>query len=182
MKKLLVLCLCVLTLPSLGQKGKMFPEISGTVLDDREVTLPRDTKGRVTLVGIAFSKKSDKLLKEWLNPVYTTFVEPPSVDFLPPDPYDINIYFIGLLKGLAKAANEKVELEMTENIDPKLHQYTMVSTSAFKPIKKELKLGKKDLPYFFILDDSGNILYHTEGQYTERKMKEIKALVDKYAY
>jgi hypothetical protein len=182
MRIIFIFILTLLTVQLYAQKGKTFPTIEGSIINGSEISIPSDTKGKLTLIGLAFSKKSDKLLKDWLNPIYTTFVEPPTVDFFPPDPYDINLYFIGLLKGLAKAADDKVELEMTKNLDPKLHQYTMVSSSAFKPIKKTLALGKKDLPYFFILDENGKILYNTEGAYTERKMKEIKSLVDQYAY
>ena len=95
---------------------------------------------------------------------------------------DINIYFIGLLKGIARAASGKVEAKMTKNLDPKLHKHTVISQVNLKEYKKELGLGRKDFPYFFVLDENGKIIHHTEGAYTERKMSQIKELVDDLAY
>ena len=41
------------------------------------VDLPNDTKGKYTLLGLAFSKKSEDDLNTWVEPVYWKFIDKP---------------------------------------------------------------------------------------------------------
>ena len=102
--KLIVLSL-LLPISIFAQNGKKFPSIEGETLKDKKVVLPQDTKGKFTLIAVAYSKKSDDLLKGWYSPMYRTFVEPPEVAFIPTDDYDVNMYFVALLKGIYKWRN-----------------------------------------------------------------------------
>ena len=176
---------CILLLLCFGytkaQTGNNFPYLTGKTLDEKSLILPNDIKGRVSLIALAYSSKSDKYLRDWLEPVYRQFINPPASTFIPSIPYDVNIYFVALLKGLAKTAKGKVESSLNKNLDPEYYKHTLISTDSFKPLKAELKLGKKDYPYFFILDDQGKIIYTTQGLYTRYKMQEIVDLVDKYS-
>lgn len=162
-----------------AQKG--FPTISGKTLEDQSISIPTDTKGKVTLIALAYSAKSDKYLKDWLEPIYRNFINPPSSTFMPSIPYDVNIYFIALLKGLAKTAKGKIESNLNKNMDPEYYEHTLISTNEFKPLKSALSLGKKHNPYFYVLNDKGEILYSTEGVYTKYKMQEIVDQVDKHS-
>lgn len=177
----LIFILTICTLNIKAQNGNEFPYIMGKTLEGKSLTIPSDTKGKVTLVALAYSKKSDKYLKDWLEPIYRNFINPPSSTFMPSIPYDVNIYFIALLKGIAKTAKGKVESSLNKNLDPEYHDHTLISTDAFKPLKSALSLGRKDNPYFFVLDNEGKILYRTEGLYTKYKMQEIVDQVDKHS-
>ncbi len=178
---LLALIVLLGTLNLMAQNGKEFTNIRGETLEGKSLTLPSDTKGKVTLVALAYSAKSDKYLKDWLEPIYRNFINPPSSTFMPSIPYDVNIYFIALLKGLAKSAKGKVESSLNKNLDPDYYKHTLISTDDFKPLKSALDLGKKDNPYFFVLDKDGKILYSTEGVYAKYKMQEIVDQVDKHS-
>ncbi len=175
----LILAISIFCLSAKAQK--VFPYIMGETLEDNSITIPSDTKGKVTLVALAYSAKSDKYLKDWLEPIYRNFINPPSSTFMPSVPYDVNIYFIALLKGLAKSAKGKVESSLNKNLDPGYYKHTLISTDDFKPLKSALSLGRKDNPYFFVLDKEGKILYSTEGVYTKYKMQEIVDQVDKHS-
>ncbi len=155
-----------------AQVGSMFPDIELERLsDDKKIKLPLAAKGKITLVGVAYSKKSDELLKPWFEPVYKTFVEPDKGLFTLE--YDVNIYFIGMIKGVAQIAGEKIEREMREGIDKKLQPYVHLYKGAIGQYKDALKLGQKDLPYFFVLDEKGKIIYATSGAYSEDKLEEV---------
>jgi alkyl hydroperoxide reductase subunit AhpC len=39
--------------------GKAFPEMIAETVDDKKVNLPQDVKGKYTLLGLAYSKKSE---------------------------------------------------------------------------------------------------------------------------
>jgi hypothetical protein len=47
-----------------------------------------------------------------------------------------------------------------------------------KPYKESLDFEKKDIPYFFVLDVSGKILYATTGKFTEDKMDHIEDVLE----
>jgi len=182
MKFRVLLIVYIITLPLLkAQTGATFPNLSGQTLVDKSLTIPIDTKGKVTLIALAYSPKSDKYLKDWLEPIYRNFINPPSSTFMPSIPYDVNIYFVALLKGLAKTAKGKVQSNLNKNLDPDYHKHTLISKEDFKPLKKALGFGRKDNPYFYVLDADGKILYNTEGVYTRYKMQEIVNQVDKHS-
>ncbi|UZR94627.1 hypothetical protein [Chondrinema litorale] len=175
--KLIVLSL-LLPISVFAQNGKKFPSIEGETLKDRKVVLPQDTKGKYTLIAVAYSKKSDELLKGWYSPMYRTFVEPPEVAFIPTDDYDVNMYFVALLKGIYKVADNKISNKMKSGIDAKFHKNMVIYTGKINDYKKQLNLGQKDLPYFFVLDKNGNIVYHTQGAYSDKKLYEIQSAIE----
>jgi hypothetical protein len=160
-----------------GQEGKIFPEMDVKLIDDQEINLPDDSKGKVTLVAVAYSKKSDRALTTWYNPMYRTFIDPPKGGFIPMFDYDVNLYFVALLGGLKKAANGKIESAMSKNMDPNYHSLAGLSNVQLKAYKKLLGLSKKDVPMFYVLDKGGKVVYKTEGEYTKIKLAEIEKAI-----
>lgn len=179
MKQLnLIVTLIFLSLFSFAQKGKIFPVVSGETLTSKKVTVPSSTKGKYTLIGVAYSKKSDELLKGWYSPLYNTFISPPTSSLFPQDDYDINMYFIALMKGIYKVADNTITKKMKKGIDKKFHDNILIYQGKIKEYKKELRLGEKDLPYFFVLDKNGKIVYHTSGAYSDKKKFNIQSAID----
>ncbi len=156
----------------------VFPNIDGITLLDKSMSLPNDTKGKKTLVGLAFSKKSDEDLRSWFEPAYRTFINPPKNSLIPVTDYNVNLVFIPMLKGAAKAASGKIIQKMKEGIDTSLHSYIMVYEGSINDYKDVLNFGAKDVPYFFILDEDGNIIHDTSGEYSDDKFDEITTLLE----
>ncbi len=174
----LILILLFLPLFVQAQKGKTFPNVSGETLNDKNISVPASTKGKYTLIGVAYSKKSDELLKGWYSPLYNTFISPPTSSLFPQDDYDINMYFIALMKGIYKVADKGITNKMKKGIDRKFHDNVLVYQGKIREYKKELNLGQKDLPYFFVLDKNGNIVYHTSGAYSDKKKFNIQSAIE----
>ena len=55
-------------------KGEKFTSISGENLNGVTISLPDASSGKLTLVGLAYSKKSEGSLKSWFMPLYDKFV------------------------------------------------------------------------------------------------------------
>ena len=163
-----------------AQKGEMFPYLEGTTLTDKALNLPEDTKGKFTLVGMAYSKKSEDDLKTWFNPVYSTFIHKSSSSLFGDIGYDVNVYFIPMFTGVKKAAANTAEKKMKEKTDPKLLPHILFYKGDLKTYKDALDFEKKDVPYFFVLDKEGKIIYATSGAYTDKKMKEVEKLVEEW--
>lgn len=162
----------------LAQEGDSFPDLEGITLEDESVSVPNDTKDKVTLVGLAYSKKAEEDLETWMNPVYQTFIYKPDKPQMFRTEYDVNLYFVPMFTGANTAVEGTVRNKMKKSVDAKLHGHILFYKGALKEYKEQLSLDKKDTPYFFVIDTNGKIIHTTSGAYTDEKMEEIEALLE----
>jgi hypothetical protein len=162
-----------------SQSGQIFPDLTGKTLMNQTVTLPKDTKGKMTLVGISYSQKSEDELTSWFQPIYTNFIEKVKGDLLPTDNYDINIYLVPMLVGINKNGGDKLRQYLKSQLDPELQKYVLIYEGELKPYKDKLQFGAKDAPYFYLLNEDGKIVYHTSGAYSNDKLEKILEILDK---
>lgn len=177
MKKLILLSSVLLLTVHLEAQvlGELFPEMEAETVEDVVVKLPVDANGKYTLVGLAYSKKSEGDLNTWLRPVYNTFIHKPEKPGLFSSfAYDVNVYFIPMFTGVKAAAQGTAKNKAAEGVDPLLHPNLLFFKGKLKPYKEALGFDKKDVPYFFVLDPEGKIVYATSGAYSEVKMDEIE--------
>lgn len=164
--------------PSFSQQT--FPELTGKTLEDKSITLPLKNNGNYTLVGIAYSKKAEDQLKTWFQPVYNTFIQKSGKTLFPTENYNVTIYFIPMITGIAQSAGGKIENKMKENIDKSLQPYVLVYEGEVKNYKTSLNMTEKDQPYFFVLDPKGHVVYTCTGSYTEGKFEKILEIVEDF--
>ena len=154
---------------AMAQVGKMFPELTGETLDDVKKTIPTQTKGKYTIICMAYSSDSENDLKTWLSPAYDKFIAKTEMFS-----YDVNLYFVPMFTGVNVAGAGKAKKELKAGTDKELHQHVLFYSGDIDVYKKELGLEKKDLPYIFVLDKDGKIVYTTSGYYTEAKMEALE--------
>jgi predicted transcriptional regulator len=87
--------------------------------------------------------------------------------------YDIHLYFVPMLTGHKTVAYKKVMRKVREDTNPELYPHILFYKGQLNTYKDALKLEDKDVPYFFILDDNGQIVWKTSGSYSTSKMQEI---------
>lgn len=177
MKKeiLLLVVFCCFSLSLYAQLGKTFPVIEGETVKDQEVTIPEDTRGKYTLVGMAFSKKSDDALQSWFKPVYERFLQDAGgAGLFAEFAYDVNVYFVPMFSGIKKAAAGAAKRKALKKVDDELHPHILFYSGEIKSYRDALKLEEKNKPYFFVLDNNGKIVYATSGEYSARKMEEVE--------
>ena len=168
----------VLTLGAMAQvTGKMFPAMEVETVEDKKVNLPQDVKGKYTLLGLAYSKKSEDELNSWFQPVFEKYIQK-TKGVLAGFTYDVNVYFVPMFTGINAAATGTAKRKAIKNIDPQLLPYVLFYKGELKPYKETLEFDKKDVPYFFVLDPTGKIVHSTIGKYTEDKMDEIEAVLE----
>ncbi len=164
--------------PLAAQMKSAFPAMEMTNLSDETIRIPQDTKGKFTLLGLAYSKKSEDELITWFNPIYQTFIHKSSKPSLFSSDYDVNIYFIAMFSGVNAAAMGSVKKKMKQNSDPELEPHLLFYKGESKSIKKTLKLDRKDTPYFFVLDESGAIVHTTSGAFSRDKLDKIEEFLE----
>lgn len=157
-----------------GQVGKSFPSISGENYKDQVVTIPQDTRSKYTLIGMAYSKKSEDELKTWFQPIYQTFLNKSGKSSLfDEEIQDIHVYFLPMFTGVNQAAAGNAKKKMIQNLDKELLPHVLFYKGELKKYKDELDFEKKDIPYFFLLDKQGRISHASSGSYSEAKLDEI---------
>ena len=144
--------------------GKMFPDMEAETVEDKIVKLPTATAGKYTLLGLAYSKKSETELK--------------STGLMSGFGYDVNVYFVPMFTGINAAATGTAKRKALKDIDAQLLPYVLFYKGELKPYKDTLDFEKKDIPYFFVLDPAGKIIYATSGKYTEDKMDTIEGVIE----
>ncbi len=179
MKKIcLVLFSCLLVYQMHAQViGKMFPDMEAETVEDKKVKLPDAAKGKYTLLGLAYSKKSEDELNSWFQPVFEKFIQKTN-GLLAGFGYDVNVYFVPMFTGINAAATGTAKRKALKNIDPQLLPYVLFYKGELKPYKEALDFEKKDIPYFFVLDATGKIVFATSGRYTEAKMDQVEEVME----
>src|SRR5258705_9162729 len=90
-------------IPSRAQVvGKMFPAMEAQTAEDKVVKLPRDVQGKYTLLGLAYSKKSEDELNTWFEPVFSKFIQK-TTGLMAGMGYDVNVYFVPMFTGINAA-------------------------------------------------------------------------------
>ena len=158
--------------------GKQFPEMITETVDDDVITLPKDKQDKFTLVGLAYSKKSEADLNTWFDPVYHKFIKKGGNDIFSSFTYDVNVFFIPMFTGVNGAATGTAKKKAAQKMDSRLLPHILFYKGKLKPYKESLSMGKKDVPYFFVIDQSGEIVYATTGKFSDDKLDEIEELLD----
>ncbi|MEI9919396.1 MAG: hypothetical protein WDO14_11410 [Bacteroidota bacterium] len=180
MKKLVVTAVCVVLAFNLSAQvvGKMFPDMQAETVEDKKVSLPGDVRGKYTLLGLAYSKKSEDELNSWFNPVFSKFIQKANGGLMSGMGYDVNVYFVPMFTGINAAATGTAKKKAIKNVDPQLLPYILFYKGELKAYKEALDFEKKDIPYFFVLDPEGKIVYATSGKYTDEKMDEVEEHIE----
>ena len=169
---------CIFCIQVSAQEGKAFPVLEGETLDNREISIPNDTKNKYTLVGMAYSKKSEDDLTTWFTPVYQKFIHKPKNPGLFYTEYDVNVFFVPMFTGVKKAAYGKVMKQMKSKTDPRLVPHVMFYKGELQKYKEELDFQGKDVPYFFVIDKTGKIVYATSGEFSDEKLDDIESILE----
>jgi hypothetical protein len=161
--------------------GKAFAELICEDTNGSEKVFPQIAKGKFTVIGLAKSKESEELLKTWMNPVYNKFIVSKNSNsksvFDPSVDYDINLYFIPMFTGLnqlaAKQAKEKIVASTDKQFLPYLLFYKGDNSN-----NAAIGIEDKSIPYFYVLDKEGKIVYATSGKFEEKKLEQITDILD----
>lgn len=146
-------------------------------VEDKKVILPDAVKGKFTLLGLAYSKKSEDELNSWFQPVFEKFIQK-NKGLFEGFGYDVNVFFVPMFTGVNAAATGTAKRKALKNVDPQLLPYILFYKGELKPYKDALDFEKKDIPYFFVLDKDGKILYATSGKYSMAKMDEVEKVLE----
>jgi hypothetical protein len=165
-------CAMILSTPPVGDQ---FPVLKAETLTNTTITFPADTKGKSTLICMAYSADAETDLKTWYEPTYDKFIAKTE---LMSDMYDVNVYFIPMFTGVKALGADKAKEDMKKTVQEDLQPHVVIYRGELEAYKVSLKMDDKTKPYIYVLDKEGKIVFVTSGAYTEEKMDEIDEYIE----
>ncbi len=164
MKKFL--CSCLLMGVMLSANAQTFPTLSGMTLEDKAITLPTATAGKYTLLVLTYSAKASEQIAPWFDNLYDYFLMDPD--------YDMHMYIVPMISGAKSLIAGKIEKQLKKGVQAGYKKHFVLYQGDIDGYKKTLRMDDKDIPYVFLLDKTGKIIYQTAGNYSDTQLDKIE--------
>lgn len=158
-----------------AQEGELFPSIEVVDLNEESLVIPEDTKGKFTLVGVAFSEDAQDDLYSWSQPVFSKFMDENNLSSLV---YDPNVKLILMFTGANQVIYKKAKKKIQEGTDESLKDNVVLYKGKMEDYRDKLAMKNRKKPYFFVLDRDGKIIYTADGSYDESVLDEVGNLIE----
>lgn len=165
MKKLVVSAIFLLSLAV--AHAQTFPSISGMTLEDKTISIPQQTQGKYTMVVMTYSAKASEQIAPWFDGLYEYFIMDPD--------YDMNLYVVPMISGAKSLIAGKIEKNLKKGIQEGYRKHFVLYQGNIEDYKKTLRMDNKDVPYMFLLDKTGKIIYQAAGNYSDAQLDKIEA-------
>ena len=174
-KHLLLLSIIIISQIATAQVGNPFPTIQVSDLNEDSLTLPEDSKGKFTLIGVAFSEDAQNDLYTWSDPVFQKFMNDDNLNSLV---YDPNVYLILMFTGVNSLAANKAKEKIKAGTDESLKDNVVIYKGKMEDYRKDLKMKNRKVPYFFVLDRDGTVIYETQGSYQYQILEKVGEMIE----
>lgn len=159
----------------LFSRAQQFPALKAVNLEGKPIVLPVNN-GKYTVVAIAFSRSAEDDLRRWLNPLYETFVhsEKNAGGLSPAEVNDVNFYFIPLISGFKKLADD-----FKSKTNKEFWPYILdTEKTDIKELEKTLQVKDDKAPWFFVLDQNGKVIEKQWGTFQPAKLDKLEDAAD----
>lgn len=173
--KSIFLIICVFVISHGTVQSQVIRNISGETIDHQKISIPNDVKGKFTLLCFASSTKAQKDLESWLDPVYQKYIAKTGIM---DDAFDVNVFFVPLVRKGNQAFEATMKRKFQESAQADLKPHVLFSETNAEEIITSLNMNQTEIPYLFLLDKDGKIVYRTNGGYTEEKFDKIDELIE----
>lgn len=174
-KNLLIVLASLLAFHISAQEGEMFPSFEVVDLNEEQLNIPEDTKGKFSLIGVAFSEDAQDDLYTWSQPVFSEFMDENNLSSLV---YNPNVHLILMFTGANQVAYKNAKRKINEGTDENLKDNVVLYKGAMEDYRKKLKMKDRKKPYFFVLDKEGKIIYCASGRYSRKVLEEVGSLIE----
>ena len=156
----------------------MFPEMKCGSLEGKSMSFPTCLKGKYSILGFAMSNQAEQSLHTWFKPVFYSFIYKPKKEVLFGNEYDVNLFFVSMYSGSNNSGFAKAKAKYNAGLDDKLKPYVLMFKGDMKAVQKRLGIKSSSVPYIYLLDEQGKIVYETQGNFSESKMMKIDDILD----
>ena len=145
-----------------------FPTVQGANLEHREFTLPADFEGERNLVLIAFQRDQQENVETWTPFVQRLLEKYPHLRF----------YELPTIKRANPVFRWWVDSGMRSGIhDRQQREQTITLFLDKEEFRQQLGLPHEHTIYALLVDRAGNILWRTDGLFTEEKGRDLERVL-----
>lgn len=149
-----------------------FPTVKGENLNQRSMTLPDDLRGALNLVIIAFKQYQQIAVNTWVPILQELEQQHPSFAF-----YELPTLAPGwsLVRGM-------IDGGMRAGIpDAATRERTITLYIPKESYREALAIPDEETIHLLLLDDKGEVLWRTQGEFEPDKGEELKAFIESQA-
>ena len=92
--------------------------------------------------------------------------------------YDPNVYLILMFTGVNSIAANKAKEKINEGTDESLKDNVVIYKGKMEDYRKKLKMKDRKVPYFFVLDREGEVIYETQGGYQYHILEKVGEMIE----
>jgi ATP10 protein len=140
--------------------NKDFPNLSAETLSGKAINFPKDTKGKFTIICIAFSDNAQPLADTWTKAVLEKYPN-----------NEVNYFEVPMLKKGLKFMRGIIDGGMRRGVAKNLHDKVATYYGKLPDYKTQLLMPDDDGVYVFLLDINGKIVATTEDTASPEKTK-----------
>lgn len=142
-----------------------FPNVSGSNLDGKRFNLPRDLKGKVNIVIIAFRREQTDLIEQWAGPLKDIMKTYRFLELYELPTLGLNYSpFRWWIAGGMRAGI----------VDEEARRRTITIYTNKRNFKAQLEIPNEETIYIFLVGKDGRIISRVQGDFTEEKSREIQ--------
>ena len=92
--------------------------------------------------------------------------------------YDPNVKLILMFGGGNQIVYNKAKKQIAEGTDRSLKDNVVLYKGSVKEYRKKLNMKNRKIPYFFVLDEKGKIIYTAQGRYNSKTIEKVADLIE----
>jgi len=146
-----------------------FPNVSGSSLDGKRFNLPRDLKGKVNIVIIAFRREQTDIIEPWATPLKEIMRADPSLE----------VYELPTLSRGYSPFRWWIDGGMRAGIvDEEARRRTITIYTNKRNFKVQLGIPNEETIYIFLVGKDGRIITRVQGDFTEEKHRQLQNAIN----
>jgi ATP10 protein len=149
------------------QPGSTLPQIKGTSLEDRDVTLPEAAAGKAALLIITFSKAAGEHGRAWND----RFIQ----DY--PQDDKATSYSIAMLEDVPGLFRGMVRSGIKRSIPAALRRRFITVVKDEAQWKQYIGMKEEKDPYLLLLDTSGRVSWKHQGSFDQKIYDTLKTKI-----
>ena len=155
------------TNPLPGLTPLVFPTVLAKTLANRDIEFPKQIRGQIGLLFVAFEQNAQQQINSWLTPLIGTYLDSTQVAY----------YEIPMISGAYKMAADFIDGGMRRGVPKNLHDRTATYYGPRDAFCSALNITDRSKAYLFVLDREGQIVFRAAGMATDETSKAANASI-----
>lgn len=144
--------------------GSEPPKLHGQTLDDKNIVLPDEARGKVTLLIVSLSRKAGERTASWREHFAADFASDPHVTY----------YVAALLQSAPSFIRGMIRSSIRKGTPAAAYSHVLTSATDDAAWKQYLEMKDDSLPAVLLLDQEGHVRWSYNGVFDPDHYRDLK--------